>query len=356
MAVLSPRPSPPTRSIRPEPPDGIPPLENGDSLSRAEFERRYDAMPDLKRAELIEGEVYVSSPVRHRQHSKPHIQLGGWIGDLLRRHAGPGGGRQRQHPPGPRQRAPARRLPDDRAGARRAGPDQRGRLRRGCPRAGRRGRRQQRQLRPGEEAARLPSQRGPRIHRLAGAGSRGRTGSCSAKGVTSRWPRAPTASCAARSSPGSGSTRPRRCAATWRRSWPWSGRAWPRRSMRPGRKKKKKKKKKRGAPGGGARPGAEPSARRPGTPRIGHVIALDAAARDDLGGQGRLPPAAPISEAPRGHPQVGIAARVHPPEGRTGTRCRRRGGRGHRRAGPRLTRGQPIGQPGFGPRPGRSWG
>jgi len=33
----------------------IPPLENGDRLSRSEFERRYQAMPDVKKAELIEG-------------------------------------------------------------------------------------------------------------------------------------------------------------------------------------------------------------------------------------------------------------------------------------------------------------
>jgi hypothetical protein len=39
--------------------DGIPPLEAGDRLSRAEFERRYEAMPNLKKAELIEGVVYV---------------------------------------------------------------------------------------------------------------------------------------------------------------------------------------------------------------------------------------------------------------------------------------------------------
>ena len=31
------------------------PLENGDRLTRDEFERRYDAMPGLKKAELIEG-------------------------------------------------------------------------------------------------------------------------------------------------------------------------------------------------------------------------------------------------------------------------------------------------------------
>ena len=35
----------------------VPELENGDRLTRAEFERRYEAMPDLKKAELIEGVV-----------------------------------------------------------------------------------------------------------------------------------------------------------------------------------------------------------------------------------------------------------------------------------------------------------
>ena len=37
----------------------LPPLENGDRLTREEFERRYDAMPDLKKAELINGVVYI---------------------------------------------------------------------------------------------------------------------------------------------------------------------------------------------------------------------------------------------------------------------------------------------------------
>lgn len=57
----------------------IPPLENGDRLSRTEFERRYDAMPHLKKAELIEGIVYMPSPVRHRQHGQPHSYLMGWL-------------------------------------------------------------------------------------------------------------------------------------------------------------------------------------------------------------------------------------------------------------------------------------
>lgn len=82
MAVLIPRakPAEPVAPNEPPPPPAIPPLENGDTLTRAEFERRYDAMPHLKRAELIEGVVYVSSPVRPRQHGKPHLQLATWIG------------------------------------------------------------------------------------------------------------------------------------------------------------------------------------------------------------------------------------------------------------------------------------
>jgi Uma2 family endonuclease len=58
----------------------VPPLENGDVLTRAEFERRYEAMPHLKKAELIEGVVHVPSPVRHRNHGRPHIHLANWLG------------------------------------------------------------------------------------------------------------------------------------------------------------------------------------------------------------------------------------------------------------------------------------
>jgi len=58
----------------------VPELENGDRLTRAEFERRYDAMPDLKKAELIEGVVYMPSPVRHRRHSRPNVHLCTWLG------------------------------------------------------------------------------------------------------------------------------------------------------------------------------------------------------------------------------------------------------------------------------------
>jgi Uma2 family endonuclease len=57
----------------------LPPLENGDRLTRAEFERRYDAMPRLKKAELIEGVVYVGSPVRITHHGRPHLNIAGWL-------------------------------------------------------------------------------------------------------------------------------------------------------------------------------------------------------------------------------------------------------------------------------------
>ncbi len=49
---------------------GVPLLENGDQLTRPEFERRYEAMPHLKKAELIEGVVYMPSPVRYKGHGR----------------------------------------------------------------------------------------------------------------------------------------------------------------------------------------------------------------------------------------------------------------------------------------------
>lgn len=57
----------------------VPPLESGDRLTRPEFERRYQAMPHIKKAELIEGVVYVASPVRMANHGRPHAQIIGWL-------------------------------------------------------------------------------------------------------------------------------------------------------------------------------------------------------------------------------------------------------------------------------------
>ena len=58
----------------------IPPLENGDRLCRAEFERRYQAMPQVKIAELVEGVVYMTSPLRLKSHGEPHGDLITWLG------------------------------------------------------------------------------------------------------------------------------------------------------------------------------------------------------------------------------------------------------------------------------------
>ncbi len=61
-------------------PDAIPGLEPGDTLNRQEFERRYAAMPNLKKAELLDGVVYMPSPVRMPQHAEPHCHLLMWLG------------------------------------------------------------------------------------------------------------------------------------------------------------------------------------------------------------------------------------------------------------------------------------
>jgi hypothetical protein len=57
----------------------LPILENGDRVTREEFERRYHRMPNVKKAELIEGVVYVPSPLRYRQHGLPHSQIMTWL-------------------------------------------------------------------------------------------------------------------------------------------------------------------------------------------------------------------------------------------------------------------------------------
>ncbi|MYN65171.1 MAG: Uma2 family endonuclease [Acidobacteria bacterium] len=56
-------------------------LENGDRLTRREFERRYATRPDIKKAELIEGVVYVSAAVRLTSHAEPHSVALTWLGN-----------------------------------------------------------------------------------------------------------------------------------------------------------------------------------------------------------------------------------------------------------------------------------
>lgn len=57
----------------------LPPLHNGDHLTRAEFERRYAAYPHVKKAELIEGVVHMPSPVSVN-HGKAHANAIAWLG------------------------------------------------------------------------------------------------------------------------------------------------------------------------------------------------------------------------------------------------------------------------------------
>jgi Uma2 family endonuclease len=57
----------------------IPPLESGDRLSRHEFERRYQATSQDCKAELVEGIVYMASPLRFESHAEPHSNLIGWL-------------------------------------------------------------------------------------------------------------------------------------------------------------------------------------------------------------------------------------------------------------------------------------
>ena len=60
-----------------------PPLESGDSpaetrcerLTRHEFERHYQAATRVKKAELIEGVVYVPAARHFKSHAEPHGNL-----------------------------------------------------------------------------------------------------------------------------------------------------------------------------------------------------------------------------------------------------------------------------------------
>lgn len=58
----------------------LPPLKNGDRLTQAEFLRRYHAMPSVSHAELIEGRVFMPSPVSAEHHGEPHFNLITWLG------------------------------------------------------------------------------------------------------------------------------------------------------------------------------------------------------------------------------------------------------------------------------------
>jgi Uma2 family endonuclease len=65
-----------------------PVLDSGDRLTREEFHRRYCERPDIKKAELVEGVVYVASPVRADVHGMPHADVVVWLGTYRARTPG----------------------------------------------------------------------------------------------------------------------------------------------------------------------------------------------------------------------------------------------------------------------------
>jgi len=66
--------------------DCLPPLENGDHLSAHEFLRRFEAMPEVKKAELIQNTVHMASPVRTDFHGEPDGLIQGWLCLYASRH------------------------------------------------------------------------------------------------------------------------------------------------------------------------------------------------------------------------------------------------------------------------------
>src|SRR5258707_15169718 len=75
MIATAPSSQPTARSSR-----SAEPLENGEHLSASEFMPRYEAMPEVKKAELINGIVYMGSAVRFDRHGKPDNLIQTWLG------------------------------------------------------------------------------------------------------------------------------------------------------------------------------------------------------------------------------------------------------------------------------------
>ncbi|HEY1861677.1 MAG TPA: Uma2 family endonuclease [Gemmataceae bacterium] len=57
----------------------LPMLEPGDNLDQKTFHARYEAMPEDVRAELIEGVVYMPSPLKY-PHGRGHSRVMIWLG------------------------------------------------------------------------------------------------------------------------------------------------------------------------------------------------------------------------------------------------------------------------------------
>ena len=201
----------------------IPRLENGDRLTADEFMRRYEAMPGLKKAELIEGVVYVPSPVSQRYHGRPHTHLLTWLGHYEAGTPGVEAGDNSTVQLGLTNTP----QPD---GLLFIQPEHGGQVRIdeegyivGAPTWSPKSP-------PAASATTCTTSATPTgatasANTSSGVCSTDRsTGSSCARAATSPSPPGLTAPCAARSSPGSGSIRPPSCAATWPPCWPSSNR------------------------------------------------------------------------------------------------------------------------------------
>jgi Uma2 family endonuclease len=69
----------------------VPPLVAGEKLSREEFLRRWEALPQLKFAELIEGVVHLPSPLTY-SHGSEDFLIATWFGCYAARTPGCEGG------------------------------------------------------------------------------------------------------------------------------------------------------------------------------------------------------------------------------------------------------------------------
>ena len=84
--------APPPAARRSAPIISVPPLRHGDRLRWPEYIRRYEAMPDGFRAELLAGEVFVRmNALRNRAHGRPHRLVETWLGTYEAHTPGVGG-------------------------------------------------------------------------------------------------------------------------------------------------------------------------------------------------------------------------------------------------------------------------
>lgn len=75
-----------------QPPKTLPTLVAGEHLDQPTFHERYEAMPEDTWAELVEGVVYIPSPVRH-DHGEPGDDVAFWLGHYKRHTKGLRSGR-----------------------------------------------------------------------------------------------------------------------------------------------------------------------------------------------------------------------------------------------------------------------